>query len=235
LRNRCLWMATLVAGIAPGCPAEEVGSDQSTIQFALTSSTFSGASVRICGTRPAAGPQFTCESSLPSTPGEPASCVCFDFDENGSLIDANGDPAIVGGLCPSSVPPSGDWTFDYAVFDRRGCEGTQLNDGTDFVCYDANDLATRAHPNQSVEPLQPGLNTNHIICAVKTASKTWDFTSCADITTPEDMAARLTRYDCGCTPTDSGMCDCGEGGLSALDLETGCSFDSVCDIVCDEC
>jgi len=208
--------------------------------FAISGGDFTGNSVRICGSRPAPDPKYRCNPSL--TPDVEAgtdagdACPCFNFNADGSLVDSNGVPVVITGLCPSADFPPANWDFSYAIFTEPNCGGTQLNDGThNFTCYDSTDIATQAFPNQSAnDVLDPGLNTNHILCNTVNASKQWDFTSCAAATTPADTAAGNFRFDCGCTLVE-GTCTCGDGGVTAGDLENGCAFDPVsCNIVCPE-
>ena len=142
---------------------------------------------------------------------------------------------VIHGLCPSSDVPTANWDFRYAIYSAPDCQGTQLNDGAhNLTCFDANDIATQAFPNQSNEFLNPGLNTNHILCTTTNASKQWNFGSCATATTDADIAADNTRYDCGCTPNPAAAtCDCGPGGVTSADLEQGCAFETTtCNILC---
>ncbi|MCL2779100.1 MAG: hypothetical protein FWD73_13955 [Polyangiaceae bacterium] len=207
------------------------GGENGSIGFTLAGNDFTDQSVRICGDRQdPSNPEYRCLSSL--TPNQ-EECPCFNFTPDGQLVDTNGVPVVISDLCPSANIPPANWSFTYAIYDSPDCEGTQLNDGThDFVCYDSRDLATQAHPNESVEPLNPGVNTNHIICTSENASKTWDFASCAITTTVAD--GTNTRYDCGCELVVD-TCTCGTSGLTQADLEAGCAFDAItCDIVCAE-
>jgi alpha-tubulin suppressor-like RCC1 family protein len=225
--------------LAVACGSSKSGSSDSdqvaSTNFALSGGDFAGNSVRICGSRPPPDSKFRCNSSLSSPDAGPEDCPCFNFAADGSLIDpATGGPLVINGLCPSVDFPPADWTFTYSVFTEQNCAGTQLNDGNhNFTCFDSHDIGSMMFPNESVEALNPGLNTNHILCTTENASKQFNFESCAVATTPADTAAGATRFDCGCTPTGTGTCDCGPGGVGPGDLESNCSFDPVsCDIVC---
>jgi hypothetical protein len=220
------------AAMAAAC-AESSDTYRSTSSASLKiafSSTFSGASVRICGEREPPDSRTTCISELPDDP-----CTCYNFDADGRIVDENGVPVVLMNLCPSTGSRPGEWTFEYEVYGAPDCEGTQLNAATnDFACYDIDDLETRANPNTSTEALNPGLNVNRVVCVVETAAKTWGFTDCTDITTEEDAAAGITRSDCDCAPVE-GVCMCEAGlGIGPDDLQPGCSFDDACNIACQD-
>jgi alpha-tubulin suppressor-like RCC1 family protein len=216
---------------AAGCGSSESSDPQSSVKFSVLGADFSGNSVRICGSRPAADLKYGCANDLLD---DNAECPCFDFNADGTLIVAGGAGApAVSGLCPSIDLPPADWTFSYEIYSAPGCQGTQLNDGDhNFTCFDSHDLGTQAHPNQSVEPLVPGVNVNHVLCLTTDATKDWNFDTCSIISTPTDAAVGETRLDCGCTLV-AAACDCGPGGVTPGDLESLCSFDpATCDIVC---
>jgi len=60
----------------------------------------------------------------------------------------------------------------------------------------------------------------------------YDSTDIATQVFPNQSANDDIRFDCGCTLA-AGTCDCGVGGVTEADLETGCSFDpATCNIVC---
>ena len=208
---------------------------QSSITFALPSASFSGNSVLICGERDLpADPKYRCVSALGTPDG--GTCSCFNFAQDGSLIDpSTGLPPVINDLCPSEDFPNADWTFTYSVFTEADCGGTQLNDGTNnFTCFDSRDLLSQANPNESIEPLVPGPNENHILCLTTNASKTFNFESCAINTTATSIPA-VQRFDCGCTPADGGGCDCGPHGIGPGDLPPECSFETTpasCNILC---
>ncbi|MCL2725040.1 MAG: VWA domain-containing protein [Polyangiaceae bacterium] len=238
------FVPALVAALIFACSSSSTNDNRggsngnATMTFTLSGGDFTGNSVRICGSRPAPDPKYRCNPSL--TPDVEAgtdagdACPCFNFNADGSLVDANGVPAAITGLCPSADFPTANWDFSYALFSEPDCGGTQLNDGThNFTCYDSKDVATQAFPNQSAnDVLNPGPNINHVLCNTVNASKSWNFMSCATATTPADTAAGDIRFDCGCTP-DAGTCDCGNGGVTEADLEAGCLFDPVtCNILC---
>ncbi|MCL2725201.1 MAG: hypothetical protein FWD69_12275 [Polyangiaceae bacterium] len=205
--------------------------------FSIAGADFTGNSVRICGSRPAPDPKYRCDWSLTPTvdAGEDAgtACPCFNFTADGNLADDAGAPVVVTGLCPSIDFPPADWSFQYQIFSAPDCAGTQLNDGThNFTCYDSRDIATRVNPNLTVEALNSGLNTNHILCNTDNASKDFNFGSCASTTTAADTVMGNVRYDCGCILVE-GTCSCGTGGITASDLEAGCLFDpTTCEITC---
>ncbi|MCL2725802.1 MAG: hypothetical protein FWD69_15350, partial [Polyangiaceae bacterium] len=245
MKGRIAFAPVLVAALIFACSSNSTNQEgtggsngNASMTFALSGGDFTGNSVRICGSRPAPDPKYRCNSSL--TPDIDAgtdagdACPCFNFNADGSLVDSSGAPAVISGLCPSMDFPAANWAFSYAVFSATDCGGTQLNDGThNFTCYDSTDIASQAFPNQSAEDvLNPGLNTNHILCNTENAFKSWSFGSCATATTPVDTVAGAIRFDCGCTPA-AGTCDCGNGGVTEADLEDGCSFDpATCNIVC---
>lgn len=119
---------------------------------------FGGRSLEVCATRDEAGdPKYPCRSE---------GCECFDFNEDGDLVDENGDPASMDGLCPSANIPNADWRFDYTLFDGLGCTGVPLTGmGGLLVCYDATDLQELANQNASIDTLEAGaVNTNEIWC-----------------------------------------------------------------------
>jgi hypothetical protein len=211
-------------------PNDSTPNDDATssIQLQVSGADFSGNSIRICGARQeVADAKYACDSDLLDTSDE---CPCFDFNADGTLVTPGG--AAVTGLCPSVNVPQADWAFSYELFSAPGCQGTQLNDGANnFTCFDSRDLASQAHPNQSIEALAPGPNVNHVLCLTTNASKDWSFATCSIETTTADTVGGHFRLDCGCTPTD-GACDC-PGGLTAGDLEDLCSFESTtCNILC---
>ncbi|MCL2723662.1 MAG: hypothetical protein FWD69_04410 [Polyangiaceae bacterium] len=245
MKGRIAFAPLLVAALIFACSSNSMNQDDTggsdgnaSMTFALSGGDFTGNSVRICGSRPAPDPKYRCNDSL--TPDIEAgtdagdACPCFNFNPDGSLVDGTGAPAVITGLCPSADFPTANWAFSYALFSAPDCGGTQLNDGThNFTCYDSTDIASQTFPNQSAEDvLNPGLNTNHVLCNTDNASKSWNFGSCATATTPADTDAGNVRFDCGCTPA-AGTCDCGDGGVMDADLEIGCSFDSLtCNILC---
>jgi hypothetical protein len=112
------------------------------------------------------------------------------------------------------------------------CEGEIINTPEhNLVCYDAHDLNSQAHPNQSADELLfSGRNTNQILCLTQDASKGWDFSTCSVETSAADLARGQSRFDCGCSIQGS-LCGC--DAVSAADLERGCLFEpATCDIVC---
>ena|GEM_PF-2326949 len=225
MKSACV--AVFVAGVLASCGSRMEASTT----FSMSGGDFTGNSVRICGSRPAPDAKYRCASSL--IPPDEMECPCFNFVSDGTLVDSSGQPLVINGLCPSSDTPAANWNFSYSIFSASDCGGTELNDGThNFLCFDSKDIATKAFPNHSIESLNPGLNDNHILCSTKNASKQWNFTACTTVTTPTDITAGNVRYDCGCTAI-AGTCNCGDGGVTAGDLEAECSFDPVtCDIVC---
>jgi choice-of-anchor A domain-containing protein len=161
---------------------EEVAA---TASFSVEGVDLVGRSVRICGSRtPPADPKYPCVNSLSAADAGPGACPCFDFTAEGHLIDpSTGQLAALEGLCPSSdlgvnagidAGAGADWTFTYFLFSDAGCSGEQLNDGAhDVTCFDSRDLAAQAHPNQSVESLNPGPNANPgILCSSPAPSAT---------------------------------------------------------------
>jgi hypothetical protein len=221
-------IATLIAA---ACGSSEPTDGLSSVKFSVVGADFSGNSVRICGSRPPADLKYGCASDLLD---ENVECPCFDFNADGTLVGAGGVGApAVSGLCPSINVPQADWTFSYAIYSAPGCMGTQINDGGhNFTCFDSHDVGLQAHPNQSVEPLAPGANVNHVLCLTTDATKDWSFDTCSVISTPAEVAAGQTRLDCGCAPV-AGACDCGPGGITSGDLDSFCSFDTTsCEILC---
>jgi len=229
------------------------------------------------------------ESTPTFEPGAQLGCPCFQFNADGSLVsvltgfDDTGDPifgndlvsgtppqVVIPNLCPSNDVPEGDWTFTYAVWTGTTC-GTGPTPGealtgtgnpNNFVCYDSRDLATLTNPNETTgEPLDPGQNSNHIVCSTVNATKTFDFTSCAlscgteiaggtIVINPANPPAQNADgtfscmnagnvFECGCTgatsPETLDACACGENGFTSL--PDGCTFgfisaDEPCAIIC---
>lgn len=192
------------------------------LQMSVSGLSFSGNSVRIVGNRSVdADSKYPCLNEIDT---------CLNFDVDGKVED-------VSGLCPSENVPNGDWTFDYTVFSDIDCGGVVINDlnnPNNFVCYDSQDLFTRAHPNQTVnETLHRGGNQNFIECLTQNASKSFDFNACTIV---EDSKATSVdpatlELDCGCTPASTpNACDCTQ---DMSNLEAGCEFDPLtCNIVC---
>ncbi|MCL2723720.1 MAG: hypothetical protein FWD69_04705 [Polyangiaceae bacterium] len=244
MKTGILFAPVLVIALIFACSSKESPEDgtggdsedgHASVTFALSGGDFTGNSVRICGSRPPPDPKYRCSSSL--TSNVDGACPCFNFAADGSLIDpATGQPVVITGLCSSTAAPPANWSFQYEVFSEQDCTGTRINDGThNFTCYDSHDISTRAFPNQSVnDVLSPGANTNYVLCTTTNASKSWNFANCIATTTVTDIAAGISRYDCGCTPAAGGTCDCGDGGVGPGDLEAICSFDTAtCNIVCE--
>lgn len=232
---------------ACGTSSQSDGSQQASATFSITGADFSGNSVRICGSRmPPADSKYRCISSLTLSDG---GCPCFNFAADGTLVGSGAASASIPNLCPSidrsadaSAAQNGEapWTFTYAIFDSPECQGAQLNDGMhNFTCFDAQDLATKANPNESVEFLEPGPVTNHVVCETVNAEKTFDVLSCTSGNCPTtstlpDGGCTLRSFACGCSPTGT-TCQCGgDAGPTAADLAAvGCQFDATCNIVCD--
>jgi len=245
MKNKIVLTPILAAITILACGSNRDGNESpgggpdnpmASVSFNLAGATdFANQSVRICGSRPAPDSKYRCDASI-ALAGSSA-CPCFNFTADGNLVDSTGAPVVLDGLCPTSDFPSAIWTFQYDIFSEPNCEGTHLNDGThDLTCFDSHDLGTQAFPNQSVEVLYPGRNQNHIMCVTseENASKSFQFLSCADTTTPADVSMDQIRFDCGCVPMprDSATCTCA-GGLQESDLEKGCGFDPAsCEIVC---
>ncbi|MCL2778209.1 MAG: VWA domain-containing protein [Polyangiaceae bacterium] len=237
MKGRVAFAPVLVAALIYACSSNSTNGGNSggnaSMTFAIAGGDFAGNSVRICGSRTAPDPQYRCIASL--TPHPEDECPCFNFAADGSLVEsATGAPLVISNLCPSADNPPANWNFSYELFSEPDCEGTQINDGThNFTCYDSTDIGSLAFPNQSAEDvLNPGMNTNHILCTTENAAKSWNFTSCTTATILADRAAGDARYDCGCTLV-AGICDCGPGGITAADLEAGCFFQPVtCNILC---
>lgn len=253
-RHRIVLSAVAVAGwLGSACSGgggrnddKPGGSDSmASVWFAVGGVSFAGNSLRVCGHRDLrADAKYRCSSILERGGGhkKPSDgCACFDFDERGGLVEG-GREVVVTDLCPSDLVPAADWTFTYAVFESRGCTGARLNDGAhNFTCYDSRDFATKDHPNASVEPLMKGRNVNEIVCVTEPASKSWQFASCAVVSTDGDTSRGRSRYDCGCSPTSPAKpgksvpkfgvtCRC--DGLGAA--PAGCEFSPSCEIVCDD-
>jgi hypothetical protein len=230
--------------LAQGAACSSSDETLASTNFQVSGRDFSGNSIRICGARnPAAEAGIACDSVLPDTassvsvPGGPGAltpeCPCFDFAADGTLIDPTSQEAVaVSGLCPSSDVPMGGWTFDYTIYSMGSCTGEIINTAANnFVCFDARDLLSQAHPNQSFdETLTTGSNANHILCLSANADKDWSFSSCALETTAADEILDQTRYNCGCAIQGS-VCAC--DNVTAANLQAGCDFDpATCDIVC---
>jgi len=156
------------------------------------------------------------------------------------------EPAVLTNLCPSSDLPAGaaadagesPWTFQFSIFNQQGCQGTQLNtQENNFTCFDTKDLLTQALPNGATDTLNPGANSDTIVCTTENASKSFDFLSCSTICQPDagitgsSCTGDETRLACGCTESPDGTCSCGDAGTPPL--EEGCVFETPsCDIVC---
>ncbi|MCL2448712.1 MAG: hypothetical protein FWD17_07190 [Polyangiaceae bacterium] len=159
---------------------------------------------------------------------------------------------VLDNLCPSADLSAGgsagaQWSFSYAIYTDDACGangGALLNDAANannFVCHAASDLVTVANPNMTAnEALNPGLNTNNVICSTINAQKSFDFQSCA--LTCFTSAGAIDRplangtcpvldtstLDCGCTLTGEGApavtndaCVCGGTPVSGLGLDLG--------------
>ncbi|MCL2723721.1 MAG: hypothetical protein FWD69_04710 [Polyangiaceae bacterium] len=167
-----IFACSLDSTIHAGQSDEDGNKDENaSVSFALSDGDFSGNSARICGSRPAPDPKYRCNFSL--TPDIEAgadagdACPCYNFAADGSLVDpVTGQPAVITGLCPSIDFPAANWSFRYEIFDAPDCTGTILNEEetSHLTCFDSHDIGSRLFFNQSVEALQPGLNTNHILC-----------------------------------------------------------------------
>jgi hypothetical protein len=198
----------------------------------------------------------------PSTWPWPTGCPCFNFAADGTPTGLDGGPAELTDLCASDDLSTGadagtvaDWTFTYTIFNSVNCTGIILNPNLtggfnvlssnpdNFTCYDLKNLATQANPNASVEVLNPGPNTTHIICGTQNASAPFDFTSCSEscidpIGALPGSGCATIQLECGCTPNDAGTaCGCGpDGGLAQPAAPANCSFDpTTCDILCTTC
>ncbi|MDR0966992.1 MAG: hypothetical protein LBM75_10950 [Myxococcales bacterium] len=202
---------------------------------------FVGNSVRICGVRlEEAASEYNCSSVFPTsassvhvTDGE-RDCPCFNFGLGGQIVDpTTGNPVTVNGLCASTDAPAADWSFDYAIYQDSSCTGPILNTPeSGLTCYSPKDLFEQAYPNQTMEQLLPGVNTNKLVCVTENALKTFYFQSCFIGTTAADLSAGHVRYNCECQLVEN-QCNCGPGGLTASDLPENCSFDqNDCTIDC---
>ena len=240
----CLGTTLAVSGVMVACGSDPGQTAGTTTPELTASVVFSGSggasftqsSLRVCGRRAeAASEGYRCSSSMAD------GCACLRFDDKGHAIDPKtGHEAVVTGLCPSDSAPAADWRFEYAMFPSTDCTGTPLNDGShDFTCYDAHAFAKKENPNASVEPLHKGRNVNNVVCVTHNASKAWQFASCAELTTADDVASRLTRYDCGCYPTADhptyatsstlGSCGCPD---ALHPIPPGCTLSPTCDVIC---
>ena len=234
-----LLASAVMAGLVTACggTVEEPTAKLASVDLGMAVASFgdfSGNSVEICGWRGSpsapvvADGKYACSNTAP--------CQCFQFNADGTLASANGGPARFDDLCPSADVPSADWQFDYHIFSDLGCLGEELTaDGANFVCYDLNDLAKREHPNQSVEALLPGSNSNVMVCYTKNASKFFNFDSCMDESSDTEIQAGVLRLNCGCTPTGQGVsCRCPDGvGIKAGLLPYGCMMaPPSCQVVC---
>jgi hypothetical protein len=208
----------------------------SAVQFAQTAADFDSDSVRITGTRSGTANATHCVNSATG---------CFNF------LPGNPIPEPVAGsgaedfdrLCPTSAtnsPPggTGEWTFTYAIFAEPNCTGDQVNSPeTDtLVCFAENDLATKSHPNQTVNEVLPaGIVVNTILCLAQNTEKKFDFNICTQLNIPE-LPAGNTAYNCGCErPGTPGTqaCTCpwfAEQGVTTP--PEGCHFDEDCNLIC---
>jgi len=97
---------------------------------------------------------------------------------------SEGTQVVIPGLCPSidltTDGQQSNWTFTYTVWEGNTCgigaddmpiagamplNGPGASNANDFICFDQTDLGAQAFPNETAnEPLQPGPNSNHIVC-----------------------------------------------------------------------
>jgi hypothetical protein len=220
--------ATADGGDEPTLSADDE-ADFASARFDLSVyDNFISGSVKICGssafTMPP--PLKRCSINLLKVQTDTTSCPCFDF--------GTGKPKLeVAGLCPSSGA-MGLWTFDYKLYTGLQCTGTQVNKGppptvnpTRLVCYDSDDLSTKANPNRTVnEGLEPGMNINKVVClSCRTITQSWE-------------VPPAVRYDCGCTSSTGATTGCkclsslGAAGMPPM-LPATCTFaNAACEITC---
>jgi hypothetical protein len=235
---------------ACGASPKSNGPQGVSTTFAISGGDFSNNSVRICGSRmPPADSKFRCVSDLGSSDAgaDAGGCPCFNFEPNGTLAGSG----IISNLCPSIDTSAGaiveedggaPWTFTYAIFNSPDCEGARLNDGThNFTCFDSRNVATEMPANETTEILNPGLNSNQVLCATVNAQKSFNFLSCQRMCPGGVLASGQCTglpitFSCGCTLAADGTCVCnGDAGPTAADLPDGCGFQMPsCDIACGE-
>ncbi|MDI3283395.1 hypothetical protein [Polyangium sp. 15x6] len=210
----------------------------SSVQMAFTGGvSWEGNSVRITATRDGqADSKYRCFNEAEA---------CFNFNADGTLEPAQGQKKAAKAfeeLCSSDAVPDPDYpgtlnvTFDYVIYAGEDCYGTIINDvnnPNDFVCHAADDLLTRANPNQTAdEELPPGDVLNKVICVSENVDKDFVFISCAEIDVPEYSSATYA-FDCGCEPNNYGGCNCGDLN-PAVDIDPSCAADpsNYCAILC---
>lgn len=216
---------------------EEESIGTSSLSLKIDDPNFAGNSVYVCGQRktPSDG-KYPCFDGWDKWGKADPVCDCFEFA--GGKNDGDYTvPSKFKDLCPSAniephpeVPGPSPWSFWWVVYNGPGCGKTKVKGSyatpiTDpnpkdayvenehnFVCFDREDLAYKQHPNQTKdEILEPGKNTNHIVCITKNASKDFDFDVCVE----DSYSGTL---DCGCTPTYGKKyptCECpGQPGIA---------------------
>jgi hypothetical protein len=211
------------------------GGNVAAVQFAQTGVDFDSDSVRIVGTRSGTANATHCVNQATG---------CFNFEPGNPI------PVPVAGsgaedfdrLCPTSAansPPggTGEWTFTYQIFAEPNCTGDIINSPeTDtLVCFAENDLATKSHPNQTVnETIPAGVFVNTILCLAQNTEKKFDFNICTQIPNAADAGSNVTTYNCACTNSgDGGACSCPWFQEQGIDhAPEGCTFDANCNLVC---
>lgn len=249
MRTHLLFAMALAGVLAVGCATDEGDEVVAAVDFALMPNpNFSGNSVEICGTRvDNQGRYLPADSKYPCL--NQVDCTCFGFNESGEVtkLFEPWKTAYWGDLCPSDDVPKAKWEFTYKIFTDNKCKGDVINacgNDNNMVCYDADDMFLRHHPNRSMEWLEVGDNHNKLICLTRNAGKDWEFDVCIDMTPQDGLNAAegfgYALYDCGCElagPHIDGLtppgCRCPQGELAEY-LPFGCymNFWTGCKVRC---
>jgi len=213
-------------------PAPAGDEATSSVSAALTGGVFDGNSVFIEAHRNGfADAKYPCVSKT-------SGCFNFGNDSHGVPTPKPGDTGAenFNRLCPTedvNEPDAGGdgrWTFTYHIWSQPNCEGTELTaDDHDFTCYTESDLASKAHPNQTVnETLPPGRVVNTLLCPSENTPKEFGFTVCQELPPPDHCD---TNLDCACVPVHD-SCQC---PFDTTGLPPECRLDADCHIVCCAC
>jgi hypothetical protein len=228
-----------VAGVIAVLSMGACGSskdDTSSLSLELTGGVFDGNSVRISAHRDgAADSKYPCFSDA-------VGCFNFGTNSRGVPTPAPGDTGAASflHLCPTNdvndpnLPGTGTWTFTYQIFNQPNCMGAELTaDMHNFTCYEPSDLVLQNHPNQTKdETLRPGFMINTVLCVSTNTQKYFDFTACEEL--PSLIIGHPVTFDCGCTTTTSGACNCpfDTSTLPGGGPDGHCNLDSRCNITC---
>lgn len=248
-------VAAAVAMIgATGCGDDSKGSGSgsefSSTEFQLSvDPDFHGNSVFLCGHREKeADSKYPCDNKLEIDDAYPDDgCGCFNFDENGKLIEYDRytyavRPVEFENLCPSNNVEEAKWLFEFTIFSDKNCYGDPLNgyEDNNFACFASDDISKQDYPNAALEWLEPGKNKNEVICITKNAEKEFDFDVCVDESDKHSYDSNYSDklvLDCGCQEVydsyNNKTCECDQG-IYGLPDNCWIDGDLECKIVCQE-